>query len=48
VTLRVTGVRGQGETVTVGVEVRGEGVNAVSDFAFTAQGGYVELLRITG
>jgi hypothetical protein len=48
VTLRVTGVRTEGDTTTVSAEVGGKGYNGPSDFAFTVAGEHVAMMRITG
>lgn len=48
VTLDVTGVRTDGDTVTVSARVGGNGFNGPSDFAFTVDGDHVSLMRITG
>lgn len=48
VTLDITGVRVQGDVVTVSAQVGGLGFNGPSDFAFTVGGGRVTLMRITG
>ena len=48
VTLRVTGVRTEGDTTTVSAEVGGEGFNGPSDFVFTVAGDRVVLMAIAG
>lgn len=48
VSLRITGVRSEGDTTTVSAQVGGKGFNGPSDFTFTVAGDHVELMRITG
>lgn len=48
VTLRVTGVRTEGDTTVVSTQVGGQGFNGPSDFAFTVAGDRVQLMAITG
>jgi hypothetical protein len=48
VTLDVTGVRTDGDVVTVSAQVGGSGFNGPSDFAFTVSADRVSLMRITG
>jgi hypothetical protein len=48
VTLRVTGVRTEGDTTVVSAEVGGKGFNGPSDFAFTVGADRVTLMAITG
>jgi hypothetical protein len=48
VTLDVTGVRTDGDVVTISARVGGNGFNGPSDFAFTLDGDRVTMMRITG
>ncbi|MFC7381254.1 nuclear transport factor 2 family protein [Sphaerisporangium rhizosphaerae] len=48
VSLTVTGVRQNGDTVVVSAMVGGDGFNGPSDFAFTVEDDRVSLMRITG
>ena len=46
--ISVTGVERSGATVTIGVEVRGDGYNGGGAFVFELAGGRIARLRITG
>ena len=48
VSLDVTEVRQEGDTVTVGAQVGGQGFNGPSHFAFTVAGDRITVMRITG